>query len=336
MIRARRFLGVALLSTLVAVAAAGCGAGSGSQQGGAPAQGTSPQKEIQRLSLVTAGTGGAWYPIGGGIADLINKQLSGVQISSEVTQGGIENVRLVHSNKAQFGFANFDAAYFGYNGEKPFDDGKKEILGVAALYPSTLQVVVLDDSPIKSMSDLKGKRVVVGPPASSSAIMGLNVLSEYEITKDEIKGLQLTFAEGADALKDGNADALFVASAHPNSTVMDLTATKGIRLIPIEPAMQAKINQKYGYYGKVSIPKGTYKGQDADVPTLSLSTMIMVNKNVPEQTVYDFVKVLFGELETIKGFHAVMSSLRPEDAPNMPIPLHPGAEKYFKEQGLLK
>jgi uncharacterized protein len=333
---ARRLLGSMALCLILAVAAVGCGGATTTK----PTESANPAPqapaETQRLSLVTAGTGGAWYPIGSGIADLVNKQLKGVQMAGEVTQGGIENVRLLHGNKAQFGFANFDAALQGYSGQKPFDDGKKDILGVASLYPSTLQVVVLDNSPIKGMKDLKGKRVVVGPPASSSAVMGYNVLEAYGIGKDDIKGLQLAFAEGADALKDGNADVLFVASAHPNSTVMDLAATKAIRLIPIEPDMQEKISKQYGYYGKISIPKGTYKGQNQDVPTLSLSTMIIVNKDVSEKTVYDFTKVLFDNLETVKGFHAVMAGVRIEDAPNTPIPLHPGAIKYFKEKGLLK
>ncbi len=333
--RGRRFLGTVALSLALAMAVVGCGS-SGTKPSDSASGGQEAPKETRRLALATAGTGGAWYPIGGGIADLVNKKLAGVEMAAEVTQGGIENVRLVHDNKAQFGFVNFDAAYFGFNGEKPFDDGKKNILGVASLYPSTLQIVVLDNSPIKTVNDLKGKKVVVGPPASSSAIMGYNVLAEYGIAKDDIKGLQLSFAEGADALKDGNADVLFVASAHPNSTVMDLTATRGIRLIPVEPAMQDKINKKYSYYGKVNIPKGTYKGQNEDVPALSLSTMIIVNKAVSEQLVYDFTKTLFDNADTMVGFHAVMKSMVMSDVPNMPIPLHPGAEKYFKEKGLLK
>lgn len=325
---------VPILTLVLVLAGCGSGAKPGASNPNTPGQ--QAPKEKQRVSLVTAGTGGAWYPIGGGLADLMNKKASTITVSAEVSQGGIENVRLVHGDKAQFGFVNFDAAYFGYNGEAPFDDGKKDIAGVAALYPSTLQIVVLDNSAIKTVNDLKGKRVVVGPPASSSAVMGYNVLAEYGITKDDIRGLQLTFAEGADALKDGNADALFVASAHPNSVVMDLTATKAIRLVPIAPDMQEKVNQKFGYYGKVNIPKGTYKGQEEDIPTLSLSTMIITNKVASDEIVYDFVRVLYDNLEETRDFHSVMSSVVWEDAASMPIPLHPGAEKYFKEKGLIK
>ncbi|WP_167577849.1 TAXI family TRAP transporter solute-binding subunit [Ammoniphilus sp. YIM 78166] len=337
----KKVFGMALLS--LSVALTGCGTNeqastpkSESSQQGQEAPKAASNTPVTRVSLATGGTGGAWYPVGGGLANVVNEQDNNMEMSAEVTSGGLENVRLVNSNTNQFGFVNNDAAFHGFNGQGPFEsEGKQKILGMFNLYPSTLQVVVLADSGIESMSDLKGKKVVVGPPASSSALMGWQVLAEYGIKEGDIKGLTISFAEGADALKDGNADALFVMSAHPNSQVLDLSATKNIRLLSIDDQVRAKLMDQFKYYGEATIGAETYKGQTTDVVTLSLPTMIIANEEVSEEAAYEFTKSIYDNLDKVHGFHAVAKHIALETANQIPIPMHPGAKKYFEEKGIV-
>ena len=270
-----------------------------------------------------------------GIANLINEKLGDVNMAAVVTAGGIENVRLLDRGEAEIGFANYDAAYFGYMGQPPFNR-KMRILGLFTLYPSSLQIAVPADSPIRSIADLRGKRVVVGPVASSSAIMGWNVLKTYGITEGDIRGLAASFADGANLFRDGNADALFVMSAHPNSVLMDLANVRRIRLLSIEPDMRDRITAQYPYYGKITIPANTYRGQAEPVETLSLSTMLIVGEQVSADLVYRFTTVLFDNLERVRSFHAIAQHISAEGAPDIPIPMHPGAARYFREKNLLR
>lgn len=319
-----------VLALVMAVALVGCGGSGGNDDG----DGNAVQGETVDLVIATAGTAGAWYPIGTGMAEIITRLDNGINAMAEVTNGGIENGRLVGENAAQIGFMNNDAAYFAYNGEEPFDK-KENILAVASLYPSTMQVAVLADSDIETIEDLRGKRVVVGPPASSSAIMSENVLSEYGLSTDDYEGLTLSFAEGAQAMSDGHADCVVVVSAHPNNALMELDVTKGIRLIPVDGEARDKAAEKHQYYDKFTIPAGTYPSIDYDIETLSLGTMLVANNDLSEDVVYKFLEGIYGNLEELGGVHAMAKQIALEHATLVPIPFHPGAEKYFQEQGLL-
>lgn len=290
--------------------------------------------QTERVSLATAGTGGAWYPIGAGIANLVTEQVPGVIMSAEVTNGGVENIRLIDRNEVQFAFANYDVAYAGVHGEEPYSN-EMQVAGLFTLYPSSFQVAVPADSGIESIADLKGKRVVVGPPASSSAILGWNVLQEYGISPNDIRALTVSFSEGADLMRDGNADALFVMSAHPNSALLNLETSVPIRLIDIEEDMLEQIVDKYKYYGRITIPAGTYNQQDQPVETLALSTMLVANPDISDELAYQVTKAIFENLDQVRGFHAVARDVSLEHAPSIPIPMHPGARRYFEEQGLV-
>ncbi|WP_174727335.1 TAXI family TRAP transporter solute-binding subunit [Mesobacillus harenae] len=288
---------------------------------------------VTKVSLATGGTGGAWYPIGGGFSNVVNDNSDVINMSAEVTNGGVENVRLVSNNDSHFGFVNTDAAYHAFQGNEPF--GKKEnIVSMFNLYDSTFQAVVAADSGINSISDLKGKKVVVGPPASSSAQMGWDILEQAGLSEGDIEPLLVSFEEGASALSDGNADALFVMSAAPNSQILNLGATKEIKLLSLEEELRNKIVEKYSYYGKTTLKAGTYDHQADDVETLSLPTMIIANADVSEDVAYEFTKMIYDNLAKVHEFHAMAKDISLENAINVPIPMHPGAKKYFQEQGL--
>lgn len=291
--------------------------------------------EVERVTLSTAGTGGAWYPIGGGIANIVSESSDIVSVSAEVSNGGVENIRLINDGTSDLGFANTDIVYEGYYGEGTYEeDGEMDILSVAYLYPSTFQAVVLKDSSIKSLSELKGKTVAVGPPASSSEIMGWDILESYGITKDDINGQTISFEEGVNALRDGNVDAVFVMSAAPNSQIMEIATTHDIELLPVEDDLIDSLIEEIPYYGKITIPAETYDGQEEDINTLSMGTTIVANSNVSENVVYEFTKYIYENIEEVKALHSIAEEISLENATNMPIPFHPGAIKYYEEKGL--
>lgn len=331
----KRFLFTTFLVFVLSFSLTACGSGSDADSGTASESESESGSEVTRVSLATAGTGGAWYPIGGGMANIVNEKSNGVEMSAEVTDGGIENIRLVNSGVNEFAFANTDVVYEGFNGLNHFEaEGEQNISAMFYLYPSTFQAVVMEDSGIDSIADLKGKRVAVGPPASSSEVMGWIILEEYGITSNDINGQTISFEEGATALRDGNVDALFVMSAHPNSQVMDLAATHDIKLLPVDEDVRVKVTDEYDYYQESIIEAGVYEDQTDDIHTLSLGTTIVANADVPEEVAYEFTKSVYENLEEVHQFHDVAKQISLEAAPNMPIPLHPGAKKYFEEKGM--
>lgn len=288
------------------------------------------------VTLATGGTSGAWYPIGVGIADLLTKADNNLSVSAEVTNGGVENARLMGANTAQFGFLNNDTAYFATKAMDAFaDEEPYEIYGVASLYPSTMQICVLADSGINSMEDLKGKRVVVGTAASSAATMAWTILDAYGLNEDNITGSYLSFAEGADALKDGHIDCVMVFSAHPNNALTELSVTKKIKLLSIDAEHADQIIAEHSYFNATTIPGGTYKDIPEDVETLSLMSTICCDNTVSDAVVYQFVKGIYEGLDTLQDSHAMVAQIDVAHAPDMPIPLHPGAIAYYKEAGVL-
>lgn len=318
-----------LFMTLVTIGLlAACSDGTGGDGG-------ESDQENERASLATAGTGGAWYPIGGGIANIISENSDSLDVSAEVSNGGVENIRLINDGTNDFGFANTDIVYEGYHGEGTYEeDGEMNILSVANLYPSTFQAVVLKESGIKSIGELKGKSVAVGPPASSSEIMGWDILKAYGISKDDINGQTISFEEGVDALRDGNVDAVFVMSAAPNSQIMEVATTKDIEVLPIDEEMIDLLIEEVPYYSETTIPAETYNNQEQDIDTLSLGSTIVVNADVSDNAVYEFTKWLFENVDEVKELHSIAKDITIDNATDMPIPFHPGAEKYYEEEGI--
>lgn len=289
----------------------------------------------KRLSFGTGGTAGVWFPLGAGMADILNRKCEGVIVTAEVTSGSVENTRLVGEGTIPMGFANDDAAYFAYHGTGIFNK-KLDVYSMFRVYPSCMQVVVLESSGIKSIKDLKGKRVCVGSPASSAELMGWNILDAYGIKKSDIRPAVLSFAESADALKDGNIDATFIMTGAPNSAVMDIMASKQAKVLPIDQNIIEKLTKDYGYYSSWVIPAGTYKGQDAPVATIGLMTTLIANSKLDEETAYNITKTIFENLDEVRKIHSVMAGYTAEEAVKVPIPMHPGAKRYFKEKGLVK
>ncbi|MCB2188036.1 MAG: TAXI family TRAP transporter solute-binding subunit [Deltaproteobacteria bacterium] len=291
-----------------------------------------------RIAIGTASTGGTWYPLGGGVANMINKYVPGYQAAAHPSGASIENIRAVASGKDALALSMPDSAYQAFKGLEAFADKPvKSLRGLMATYPIDIQFFVLADSNIKTIKDLKGKKVAVGAPGSGTEAMARYVLKVFGLTYDDIDEQFLSATETAEALKDGNIDAGIVTLGTPAPALMDLATQRDIRFLDIDPEVGDKINKEFPAYFPRTIPAGTYKGQDQPHHTLAWMGIFVVDAGMSDQLAYDIVKAVFEHKEELDKMHAQFKNITLETADTgMPIPLHPGAMKYFKEKGVLK
>ncbi len=297
--------------------------------------GISSSQAATRISIGTGGTGGVYYPVGGGVAEVFNRFLTGVSARAEVSGASTENCRLVGSNEQQIALANADAAYNAYNGKREF---KKplNILSMFSMYPSNMQIVCLKDAPINSIMDLKGKRVAVGPPGGNNFVMTWIILKAHGFTEKDITPVYQTYVESVAGLKDGNLDAVFILAGYPNSAILDLATTRSIKSIPIAEDMIKKITDEFQFYSDGTLPGGVYKGIDKPTRGIAVMNIWIVNKDLPDDLVYKMVKAIFDNQKFLITVHKKTADMNLKDAVKVPCPMHPGAIRYFKEVGALK
>jgi TRAP transporter TAXI family solute receptor len=297
--------------------------------------GGSTSQATTRISIGTGGTGGVYYPIGGGVAEVFNKYIEGVTARAEVSGASTENCRLVGANEQQIALANADAVYYAYKGGREF---KKplNILSMFSMYPSNMQIVCLKSSGIKSIQDLKGKRVAVGPPGGNTFVMTWVILKAHGFSEKDIKPVYQTFVESVASMKDGGIDAAFILAGYPNSAILDLSTTRDVRLIPIAQKVLDKITAEYKFYAEGAVPGGIYKGVDQRTPGLAVMNVWIVHKDLAESLVYKMVKAIFDHKAYLVTVHKKVADMNLKDAVKVPCPMHPGAVKYFKEVGALK
>lgn len=292
------------------------------------------------LTLASGSPGGVYYPLGGGMAVIIEKTVPGVRCASESTGGSVENCRLVGNGSADMGMVMGSIAFKAIHGEKPFKK-KYDLMTLFQMYPAPEHIVTTEQTGIKSIKDLKGKRVSIDVPGSGCATMAMAMLKEagYDLEKD-LKIAHLSQTEAVQALKDGVVDVAFFNFAYPASAIMDLAATRDIKLISLDRAFVDKLVQKYPYYVKITIPAKSYSKVETDTLCLGDSNLIVVNKNMKKKLAGTLDKAIFSNVTEGKyalvNIHPVAAQITPQNAINTPIPLHPGAAQYFKEVGALK
>jgi TRAP transporter TAXI family solute receptor len=290
-----------------------------------------------RISITTGGTGGVYYPMGGGMANVLSKYVPGLQATAEVTGGSVDNLKLINAGKSEVAFSMADAGWEAYQGIDKFKDGKVNARTLMVLYPNKMHVVTIDGSGIGKLSDLKGKRVSTGSPGSGTEIMALRVLEAGGIDKKDIKQERLGVAESVNAIKDRKIDAFFWVGGLPTAAVTDLAATPGIkiRLIDHDEAAEA-MNKKYGpLYVKGTIPAGTYPGQDKPNAEVDVWNILLTVDKMSDQMAYTIVKTLFEKKAEIVAVHKEAQHIELKNQPiGSPIPFHPGARKYLEEQGV--
>ena len=294
------------------------------------------QKTV-RLSIATGGTGGVYYPMGGGMANILSKYIPYVEATAEVTSASVDNCLLVGAKKSDLALIMADVGWDAYQGRGKFKS-KIPLKTVAVLYPNNMHIVTIEGTGIEKVSDLKGKRVSTGSPGSGTEVKALRVLEAYGLDPDkDMRRDKLGASESAGALKDRKIDAYFWDGGIPTASVTDVGATPGIKLklIGQEDAIP-KMREKYGpLYVKGVIPAKSYPGQDKDVSIAVVWNVLICNENMKGDVAYDVVKTLFEHKPELVSVHkeARWLSLTPQGV-GSPIPYHPGAIRYFKEKGL--
>ncbi|WP_313346707.1 TAXI family TRAP transporter solute-binding subunit [Sedimentibacter sp.] len=288
------------------------------------------------LILATGGTTGTYYPFGGAMANIFNTKIENMNVTAQATGASVENCKLLGKNEAELAILQNDMLDYAYNGTEAFAEGKLENLrGIAKLYPEIIQIVAAEG--INGIEDLKGKKVSVGAPGSGVEANARQILEAYGMTYDDMSVSYLSFAESADAYKDKHIDAFFVTSGIPNSSIQDIAAMNPVSLVSLSDNAIGTLVEKYPFFVEYTIPSNTYNGQSSDVKTAAVLACLATNSEASEDIIYDITKSLFENQPELATAHAKGAELKLDEAVDgISIPLHPGAEKYFKETGILK
>ncbi len=287
------------------------------------------------VSIGTGGTGGIYYPYGGGVAEVWSKYVPGVQAVAEVTGASVENVKLAHKGETVIGEVMGDVAVAGFAGTDKFKGKKHDILSMAIMYPNLLQVVTLKKSGITNIEQIKGKNISSGSPGSGTNFMSEAVFKALGIPLDSYKDSRLSFTETANALRDGTIDVGVWSVGPGTSSVLDLATTHDIHIIAFTPEQTKKILVANETYSAVELAGGVYRGVDKAVPTIGVWNVMICQKSLDEALVYQLAKALFEHKDYLVKIHPSAAYTTPQNAVKYsPIPLHPGTLKYLKEKGI--
>ncbi|MFN9542637.1 MAG: TAXI family TRAP transporter solute-binding subunit [Alphaproteobacteria bacterium] len=294
-----------------------------------------------RLSIATGGTGGVFFPYGGGLARVLSHKVPGMQVTAEVTGGSVDNIKLVGAGDADIGFSTIDSAVDGKKGVGAYaDTGPQDIVAIAVLYDRFVHVVERADLKITDVSKLKGRRISVGSAGSSTEAIADRILAAARLspTKD-VKRENLSVAESAAALNDGKIDAFFWIGGLPTSAVTDLVTTGRVKthFVPTAQLLPA-LNATYpGLYRRFNLPKGVYANATADVPGLGVSNLLFVSRDMKDETVRKILAGIFDNLAEVQKIHpdARQLTMKGASAPTA-IPFHPAAEAFYRARGAAK
>ena len=299
----------------------------------------SVQAQQTTIAIATGGTGGVYYPLGGGMANILTKYVPGFAATARVTGGSVDNLKLIGSKQSEVALVMVDAALDALRGEDKFKDNKVDVRTLMVLYPNRMHVVTIEGRGIEKMSDLKGKRVSTGSPGSATEVMAFRVIEGAGLDKDkDMRRERLGVAESTNAIKDGKIDAYFWVGGLPTAAVTDLGASPNIKIKLIDHTeVVDTMNKKYGgIYTTGVIPAKTYPGQDKDNRITIVQNILVANASMPDKVAYDIVRTFIEKRDELIAVHGEAKSIElANQAPkNSPIPWHPGATKYFTEKGV--
>ncbi|MGD9175589.1 MAG: TAXI family TRAP transporter solute-binding subunit, partial [Desulfobacterales bacterium] len=287
------------------------------------------------VSIGTGGTGGIYYPYGGGVAEIWTKYAEGVRAVAEVTGASVENVKLAHKGETVIGEVMGDVAVDGFKGLTKFQGKKHDILSMAIMYPNLLQIVTLKKYGITNIEQIKGKKISSGSPGSGTNFMAEAVFKALGIPLDSYKDSRLSFTESANALRDGTIEVGVWSVGPGTSSILDLATTHDIHIINFTPEQQQKILATRKEYSAVDLAGGVYRGVEKAVPTIGVWNVMICQTGLSTDLVYKLVKALYEHQDYLLKIHPSASYTTPENAVKYsPIPLHPGTIKYLKEKGI--
>ena len=324
----KRFhLSMVILLTISMILAA-----CGNKEEGGEKPANEAEEKPQFISILTGGTGGTYYPLGGSFAEII-KDETGIDTNAETSGASAENMTTLKNGDAEIAFSQTDIASYAVEGKLMFENNKVDnVKAIATLYPETIQIVTTKDSGITSVEDLKGKKVSVGAPGSGTVANAEQILEVHGMTFEDIEKQDLSFDESTQGIQDGTIDAAFVTAGTPTGAVESLGATEDVVIVPIEQDKIDSLIEKYPFYVKEEIPSGTY-GLESAVTTVAVQAMLVAGSDLSEGVVYDITKAIFENLDKVT--HAKGKLIKVENALNgVGIEVHPGAQKYFDEKGV--
>jgi hypothetical protein len=300
---------------------------------------TAAEAQQRQWVIATGGTGGVYYPLGGGLANILGKTLPNTTATAQVTGGSVDNLRLLGAKKADIAFTQVDAAWDAVNGRDKFAGGKLDIKALAVLYPNHMHVVTISTTGIKSVAAMKGRRVSTGSTGSATEVFANRVLEAAGLDHaKDIRKERLGVAESVNAVKDGKIEAFFWVGGLPTAAVTDLAATPNTKIALIDFSdLTAKMNAKYGpLYSETVIPKTTYKGMDADNKNNAVWNILAVNGATSEAQAYEITKTLFDKQADLALVHAEGKNFshKVQTKANAGIPFHAGAIKFLAEKGV--
>lgn len=298
--------------------------------------GCTPQKQF--LSIATGGTGGVYYPLGGALAKILNENIRNMEASARVTGASVANANLLATaggDGVEVAFLQNDIAYYSFHGLEMFKDRKNDqIRGIATLYPEVIQLIATEASGIRSVRDLVGKRVAVGAVGSGTEANARQVLGAFGVQYTALAKVEyLPFSDATAQIRDGHLDAAFVTAGTPTAAVTELAHSITITLVSLTGPEIDALRTIHPFYIKHTIPAATYRGLTAPVETVAVRAMIAVKGSLTERQVYDLTKALFNNLDDFGAAHVRGKDLALATAQEaMPIPLHPGAARFFRER----
>ncbi len=288
------------------------------------------------LTIATGGTTGTYYPLGGDIANLFEKTVEGTSVTAETTGGSAENLRLIDTGDADLGTVQNDVSWFAYTGTDSFEGEQITSFSVvASLYAEYVQIVTRADSDINCISDLKGKSVSIGAAGSGVYTNALHVLEAAGLTLDDIDAQYLSFTESADGLKNKQIDAAFICAGIPNAAITEMNSTVGAKLIALSDDEVAKLISAHPTYGNLKLPAATY-GLNEDVNCVVITALLVCSNDLDEEMVYQMTKALFEQEGILTHAKAAEITLDTAFVGVGDLPLHPGAERYYKEVNVLE
>ncbi len=298
--------------------------------------GACEQKETL-LSLAAGSVEGTWHPIGGVIGSIINRYVAGIRVNVESTGGGVENVRLLGTNQADIGLCIAATALNGYQGEFPYDQSFDNLRTLISSFQlGFLQMAVLEASPLKSVEDIQGQRVAVGPAGHGSIPRQQEIYEEMGISFESFTPIYLPFRDALQALGDRRLDAAVLYQAPPAPSLIEFGVTHRFRLLPVSQQYRERLTEKYPYFVSTVISRQSYN-LSQDVPTIATANVILVREGVPEEVVYQITRAILEHVDELRSAHPSIQDFQPEMAVLGQVdPYHPGAERYFREVGLLE
>ena len=321
-------------AAVLALSLAGCGGSGDNSAKSDSGSGSAATASSDDIRFITGGESGTYYAYGTVLANYATNN-GGVKVTALSGNGSQANVQALQDGDAEMGFCQSDVLAYAAEGTNLFEGaGYDGFSVVAALYKEQVQIVTCDDS-IKSVADLKGKTVSVGATNSGVYFNVVDVLKAYGMTVDDIKPVYQDFADSADSLKDGKIDAAFLTAGAPTTAITDLSTTKPAHLVGFDKEHVKKLLAASPYYSEDTVKAGTYSGMDEDVTTVAVQAVIIANDSVSEDAIYNFTKSIFDGAEAQADAHAKYAELNLDTAASVTtVGYHPGAAKYFKEQGV--